>query len=291
MKILLTGANGQLGRCIQDRIPQEWHLDVMDSGLLDITDKQQVMQRVAQCSPDIIINAAAYTAVDKAESESLQAEKVNAQGAKFLALAAKEHQARLIHISTDYIFDGSQSTPYSEVDIPTPVNVYGKTKFAGEQAIESILTNAVIIRTSWVFSEYGNNFVKTMLKLGQERQHLTIIHDQRGCPTYAGDLAQTIIELIQNHPQAQGIYNYCGASDVSWYEFSELIFDIAVSDNWLLTRPYIEKITTSEYPTPAKRPQYSLLDCSKLLNLGIERSDWKKSLCKVVKSLCDNETK
>ncbi|CNK75752.1 dTDP-4-dehydrorhamnose reductase [Yersinia enterocolitica] len=285
MKILLTGANGQLGRCIKDRIPREWHLDAMGSEQLDITDKQQVIQVITSLSPDIIINAAAYTAVDKAESEPLLADNVNSQGVGFLASVAKKQGARLIHISTDYVFDGVKATPYNELDTSAPINVYGRTKLAGEQVIVTTLPNAVIIRTSWVFSEYGNNFVKTMLKLGKERKQLNIINDQRGCPTYAGDLAQAIIELIKNHQQAHGVYHYCGSNDVSWYDFAELIFEIAVNEHVLPAKPSITKIATSEYPTPAKRPQHSLLDCSKLFELGIRKSDWEKSLRAVIKKL------
>ncbi|MEI7178173.1 dTDP-4-dehydrorhamnose reductase [Pectobacterium carotovorum] len=281
MKILLTGANGQLGRCFQDRLPAEWEILATDTAELDITDLEHVEQTVKQFKPDAIVNAAAYTAVDKAESEPELAEKINVIGPENLAIVASKQGIRLVHVSTDYVFDGNATEPYREDSATNPLSVYGKTKLAGEQAVAKASSEAIIVRTAWVFSEYGNNFVKTMLRLAKERDTLSIVNDQRGCPTYAGDLAQAIISLLEKNAEG-GIYHYCGDKEVSWYEFAQAIFSAAVQKALLSKAPTLIPITTTQYSTPAHRPTYSILASEKIKALGIALSDWKNMLKKTI---------
>jgi len=281
MKILLTGASGQLGRCIQDRLPEGWEIHAVGSAQLDIGDKAQVEQAVRAYQPDAIINAGAYTAVDKAESEPEAAARVNTQGPENLALAARDSGAKLIHVSTDYVFDGQGTRPYLETDTTNPLGVYGKTKLDGEKAVLAVLPEAAIVRTAWVFSEYGNNFVKTMVNLAEKRDALGIVSDQRGCPTYAGDLAQALITLLQVQAQG-GIYHYGGDHEVSWFEFADRIFDVAVAEGRLAKKPVLTGVTTEEYPTPAKRPAYSVLDGEKIKALGVALSDWDSALKDII---------
>ncbi|MBN3132405.1 MULTISPECIES: dTDP-4-dehydrorhamnose reductase [Pectobacterium] len=281
MKILLTGANGQLGRCFQDRLPAEWEILATDSAELDITNLEHVERTVKQFKPDAIVNAAAYTAVDKAESEPELAAKINVTGPENLAIVASKQGIRLVHVSTDYVFDGNATEPYREDSVTNPLSVYGKTKLAGEQAVAKASSEAIIVRTAWVFSEYGNNFVKTMLRLGKERDALSIVGDQRGCPTYAGDLAQAIISLLDKNAEG-GIYHYCGDEEVSWYEFAEEIFKFAVQNSVLSKAPTLASITTQQYPTPAHRPVYSSLSGEKLKKQGVNFSGWRVALEKIV---------
>ncbi|RRO08360.1 dTDP-4-dehydrorhamnose reductase [Pectobacterium aquaticum] len=281
MKILLTGANGQLGRCFQDRLPAEWEILATDSNELDITDLERVEEVVKNFQPDAIVNAAAYTAVDKAESEPKIAENINVRGPHNLATVATKYNVRLVHVSTDYVFDGNSTEPYSENSPTNPLSVYGKTKLRGEQAVTKASPEAIIVRTAWVFSEYGNNFVKTMLKLGKERDKLSIVGDQRGCPTYAGDLAQAVIHLLEKKAEG-GIYHYCGDKEVSWCEFAEEIFKVANKKNAISFIPTLSAISSEEYSTPAKRPKYSSLDCIKIKNFNIYPSDWLKKLNTII---------
>lgn len=277
MKVLLTGANGQLGRCFQDRLPAGWQILATDAAELDITDLAQVTAAIAAFKPDAIVNAAAYTAVDKAESETELAERINATGPANLASVAAQHGIRLLHVSTDYVFDGNANMPYTEQSPTNPLSAYGITKLAGERAVSAAAPDAIIVRTAWVFSEYGNNFVKTMLRLGKERDALNIVDDQRGCPTYAGDLAQTIIALLRQNA-AGGIYHYTGDKEVSWFEFAQAIFSVAVQKAVLSKVPTLTPITTAQYPTPAHRPAYSTLAGDKIKALGITLSDWQGAL-------------
>lgn len=284
MKILLTGANGQLGRCFQDRLPESWQVWATDSAELDITDREKVLAAVQTYQPDAIVNAAAYTAVDKAESEPELAARVNKTGPENLALAAKAVDARLVHVSTDYVFDGTATVPYVETDATNPLGVYGQTKLDGERAVEAVLPAAIIIRTAWVFSEYGNNFVKTMLRLGKDRDKLGVVADQRGCPTYAGDIAQAIIDLLKQNA-AGGIYHFCGDKEVSWHGFAEAIFAQAVKQGKLTKSPVVNAITTEQYPTPAKRPGYSSLDCQKIIALGVQLSSWQTAMGRIISKI------
>ncbi|KAA8999853.1 dTDP-4-dehydrorhamnose reductase [Affinibrenneria salicis] len=277
MKILLTGSNGQLGRCFQDRLPAEWLVWATDSDKLDITSREKVLAAVKKFQPNVIVNAAAYTAVDKAESEPELADLVNKVGPQNLALAAESVGARLVHVSTDYVFDGTATVPYVETDKTNPLGVYGKTKLEGEIAVSHILPDAIIIRTAWVFSEYGNNFVKTMLRLAKDRDELGIVSDQLGCPTYAGDIANAIVQLINKNADA-GIYHYCGNIEVSWYEFALEIFKYAETKRLLDKIPRLNPILTEQYITPAKRPGYSVLSCEKIKKYEVILSDWKLAL-------------
>ncbi|WP_233979691.1 dTDP-4-dehydrorhamnose reductase [Pectobacterium versatile] len=281
MRILLTGANGQLGRCFQDRLPAEWEILATDSAELDITEIEHVERTVKQFKPDAIVNAAAYTAVDKAESEPELAAKINVTGPENLAIVASKQGIRLVHVSTDYVFDGNATEPYREDSATNPLSVYGKTKLAGEQAVAKASSEAIIVRTAWVFSEYGNNFVKTMLRLGKERDALSIVSDQRGCPTYAGDLAQAIISLLEKNAEG-GIYHYCGDKEVSWYEFAQSIFLAALNQGVLEKIPQLNPIRTEQYPTPAHRPANSSLSGKKIEALDILLSDWRSILSKVI---------
>ncbi|WP_262264744.1 dTDP-4-dehydrorhamnose reductase [Pantoea dispersa] len=268
MRVLLTGAYGQLGRCLLDRVPAEWILLACGSAELDITDRPAVERVVKKFRPDVIINAAAYTAVDKAETDRIRAMKVNAIGPENLAIAAHQHGARLIHLSTDYVFDGSKKTPYTESDLPCPINFYGLSKWEGEKRVFSVLPDAVVIRTSWVFSEYGANFVKTMLRLAETRSEISVVNDQFGCPTYAGDLAQAIITLA-SRAEAAGVYHYCGDVAVSWCEFAQAIFVAAQRD------VLVKGIGSAQYPMAAARPANSVLNTVRIAALGIEASDWQ----------------
>lgn len=268
MRVLLTGAYGQLGRCLLDRVPAEWILLACGSAELDITDRPAVERVVKKFRPDVIINAAAYTAVDKAETDRIRAMKVNAIGPENLAIAAHQQGARLIHLSTDYVFDGSKKTPYIESDLPCPINFYGLSKWEGEKRVFSVLPDAVVIRTSWVFSEYGANFVKTMLRLAETRSEISVVNDQFGCPTYAGDLAQAIITLA-SRAEAAGVYHYCGDVAVSWCEFAQAIFVAAQRD------VLVKGIGSAQYPMAAARPANSVLNTARIAALGVEASDWQ----------------
>lgn len=289
MKVLLTGSKGQLGSCFQDRLPAGWDVWATDSDTLDITDLDKVKQAVAQYQPDVIVNAAAYTAVDKAETEPELAGLINATGPKNLALAAKEAGARLVHVSTDYVFDGKATTPYVETDATNPLGVYGQTKLDGELAVAEVLPEAIIIRTAWVFSEYGNNFVKTMLRLAKDRDTLGIVADQRGCPTYAGDIAQAIIDLLQKEAEG-GVYHFCGDKEVAWNEFAEAIFVSALKSGVLAAKPQINGITTEQYPTPAKRPKYSVMNCRKINSQGVTLSMWHERIDDVIAKIINNSS-
>ncbi|AYM89680.1 dTDP-4-dehydrorhamnose reductase [Serratia sp. 3ACOL1] len=284
MKVLLTGSKGQLGSCFQDRLPTGWELWATDSDVLDITDLSAVKAAVAEFKPNIIVNAAAYTAVDKAETEYELAASINKTGPENLALAAKDVDARLVHVSTDYVFDGTATTPYTETDVTNPLGVYGQTKLDGEIAVATVQPEAIIIRTAWVFSEYGNNFVKTMLRLAKDRDTLGIVADQRGCPTYAGDIAQAIITLVQKNANG-GIYHFGGDKEVAWSEFAISIFDIAIEKKVLTKKPNVNGISTDQYPTPAARPKYSVLNCAKIKEEGVFTSAWESALRLVIAKL------
>lgn len=282
-KILITGSNGQVGHCLVQKLTGKAEILATDSQQLDITNYQKVLETVGQFSPDVIVNVAAYTAVDKAESEPETAMAVNADGAENLAKAAQSVGATLLHISTDYVFDGAKDMPYKENDITNPQSIYGQSKLAGEQAVLAACDKVVILRTAWVFGEHGNNFVKTMLRLGSEREELGIVSDQFGAPTYAGDIAEALIAItkaiIAGKPVNYGIYHYSGLPYVSWYDFATAIFEQAEKQLLLDNVPKLTAIATSEYPTPAKRPVNSCLDCGKIQQyFDIQASDWQQAL-------------
>lgn len=279
--VLVTGASGQVGSEIKEIVNDGLDLksDVnfyfTDSKTLDITDHDEVKGYIEKNAISSIINCAAYTAVDKAESDETNADTINHLAVKNLAQIAKEKEIKLIHISTDYVFDGTNHRPYMESDETSPRGAYGKTKLDGEEAmLESNPKNSLIIRTSWIYSSYGANFVKTMLRLGKEKDSLGVIYDQVGTPTYAKDLARTILEIIPkiNNEKVE-IYNYSNEGVLSWYDFAKEIMRMAKLEC------KINPIETKEYPTPATRPHYSLLNKSKIKkDFGIVIPYWKDSL-------------
>jgi len=257
LKILVTGAAGQLGRCLIEQGTME-DLDIDDYGrnMLDITNLDGVRSVVKNSNPDAVINAAAYTAVDKAESEPEQAFAVNEQGSKNLAIACSEADIPLIHVSTDYVFSGTASVAYREDDPVDPQGVYGVSKLAGERAVLEHCHKYIIVRAAWVYSEYGNNFVKTMLRLSESRNQLSVVDDQIGNPTYAGDIATALLEICKNLLTAcnnkggqWGIYHYAGATKASWYEFAKVIFEGAFDAGLIDKRLEVTPISTAEYPT------------------------------------------
>lgn len=283
LKIAVTGAHGQLGRKVVEQLSKVVQLRAYGRADLDVSDEIQVNELLGDFSPDVIINAAAYTAVDKAEIETALADKLNHQAPMYLAKIAEKLDAVLIHVSTDYVFDGKHNKPYTENDIPAPKNVYGNSKLKGELAVQTFCKKHIIIRTSWVFSEYGNNFVKTMLRLAEQKNELSVVADQVGGPTYAGDIAAAIKNIIDKISASTsipwGIYHYCGLPYVNWFEFSGAIFRAAVEHKVITQAPILKAIKTESYPTPAKRPAFSKLDCSKIASVfDIHGSDWQSAL-------------
>ena len=283
-RILITGGSGQVGHCLKAQLEGCAELSVPDSSALNITDRRSVRQAVETFRPDYIINAAAYTAVDKAESDAGRAFAVNRDGARHLAEAAEASGAAMLHISTDYVFDGAGGAPYDEAAPTAPQNIYGASKLAGEQAVLAACRRAVVMRTSWVFGAHGQNFVKTMLRLGRERDSLGIVADQYGAPTAAADIAAALITIVRRHTPEQlaeraGIYHYCGSPYASWFEFAETIFAEAAAQGVLAKIPAVKPIATADYPTPAKRPADSRLDCGKIRAVfGIGPCDWHSAL-------------
>lgn len=280
--VLVTGADGQLGQCIQNITHQFPSLDFLfaDRNTLDITVANDVLDFFETNAIDWCINCAGYTAVDNAENDQENAYKVNSIGAKNMAQACQKNDVKMVHISTDFVFDGLKTTPYTELDKTNPVNVYGESKLKGENEIKQILDKHFIIRTSWLYSEYGNNFMKTMLGLAQDRQELSVVNDQLGTPTYAGDLARVVLNIIKLRSQNYGVYHYSNEGITSWFEFAKAIFE---ESNIEL---YIIPIETKDYPTLTKRPRYSVLDKSKIKKmLNVEILDWRQSLRKALLKL------
>lgn len=259
MKVLVTGAGGQLGQELARTTPTGMHVKWMGSADCDVADAGQVAAVLAREQPDVIINAAAYTAVDKAESEPETAAKVNALGPAHLAAAAG--QARLLHVSTDFVFDGSSGRPYRTDDSVNPLSVYGRTKLQGEVPVLALGERGLVLRTSWLYSRSGGNFVKTMLKLMATRPSLRVVADQVGAPTWANGLARALWQAVQT-PAMQGVHHWRDAGAASWYDFAVAIAEEARALG-LLSRPAeVLPIATADYPTPARRPSYSLLDCT-----------------------------
>lgn len=274
MNILITGANGQLGnsmRKIAGNYPQHTFI-YTDMPEVDITNLPLLEGLVKKENIGAIINCAAFTAVDKAESCEELAAKINVDGAKNLAIAAKSVGAKLIHISTDYVFDGKSSLPLKETDATQPIGVYGRTKRQGEIEVEKTGCDAIVIRTAWLYSEYGNNFVKTMLRLGKERESLNVVYDQIGTPTYATDLAIAIMTLLEKGFKGFDTYHFSNEGVISWFDFTKTIFEIA----GLNTK--VNAIESFEYPTAAERPAYSVLNKRKIKTAGVHVPYWKDSL-------------
>jgi dTDP-4-dehydrorhamnose reductase len=289
MVILVTGANGQLGQSLQYIAHNHPQINFVfcDSKTLDITQKEIIESVFKANKPDFCINTAAYTAVDKAETETEKAYEINVSGAKNLAEVCQTYKTKLIHVSTDFVFDGSldenQTTKgYTEDDVPNPKSIYGQTKLAGEKAIQAVFDDYFIVRTAWVYSQFGNNFMKTMLRLGAEKDSLSVVNDQIGTPTNAVDLAEALMKIIlfviQNPTQKPyGIYNFSNEGSCSWFDFAQKIFEIK---NINIA---VQPIPTSSYPTPAERPKYSVLDKTKIKSVfGITIKSWEESLNKTI---------
>jgi dTDP-4-dehydrorhamnose reductase len=276
-KILVTGAKGQLGSELDvlSKNYSQFEWIFTDRTELDLCDLDNLASKLSSINPQFIVNCAAHTAVDRAESELELADVLNHKSVAVMAKWSAKNDCKLIHISTDYVFDGTAATALNESAPTNPINVYGVTKSAGEKACMKENPNAIIIRTSWVYSSFGANFVKTMSRLMQERDSLNVVNDQVGSPTYAGDLAQAIMTIITHKHWQAGIYNFSNEGEISWYEFALAIQEIGGFDCT------INGIPSSAYPTPAQRPQYSLLDKTKIKNtFGIVVSNYKESLVK-----------
>ena len=272
-RFLITGANGQVGYCLTQQLKDKHEILAVDRNELDITDQNAVQKAVQSFQPD----------VDRAETEVELSEAINVKGPQYLAEAAKSIGATILHISTDYVFDGQGEGKYKETDITNPQGVYGRTKLYGEQVVAQSNEKFIVLRTAWVFGEHGNNFVKTMLRLAKTRDTLGVVADQIGGPTYAGDIAAALIHIseriINNLNVEYGIYHFSGEPYVSWYDFAKTIFAEAVSQNVLKKAPLVSSITTADYLTPAKRPANSCLDLTKIQQIfGIQPSNWKKAL-------------
>ena len=291
MKILLLGKNGQVGSELQSSLARLGEMTACDRGDLDLTNANAIRQKIRSLRPNIIVNAAAYTAVDLAEDEPEKAYAVNAVGPKNLAIWCQEYHIPLIHISTDYVFSGDKASPYLENDATNPVSVYGKTKLAGEQFIQDICPQHIILRVSWVFGQYGKNFVKTIIRLAKERETLKIVDDQIGNPTSAADIARVLLEIALTLSRCSfsesgwGTYHYCGKNTVSWYQFACAIIEEAQKYDSLKVKEILP-ITTNEFPTKAKRPQNSALNCDKITTLlEIPQESWRGYLDELVESL------
>lgn len=274
-KILVTGSNGQLGKELKKLAPgfPEFDFIFLSREDMPIHHFEMVRHYFSVYAPDYVVNCAAYTAVDRAESEKDRAFQINGEAVGVLAAICKELGTKLVHISTDYVFDGTAISPYKEDDTPNPQSVYGASKLEGEKQALHFNPNSIIIRTSWVYSEYGKNFVKTMLKLMSEKEEVNVVYDQLGSPTYAADLAEVILQIIHSGKWQPGIYHYCNEGIISWYDFAVAIKKLTGSTC------KINPIPTSQYPTAAKRPAYSALDTSKIITVyGIRAKNWKDSL-------------
>lgn len=282
MNILITGCNGQLGNEMQllEKVnPQHQYFNT-DVAQLDITNPKAIEEFVNNNAIDIIVNCAAFTAVDKAESSQELCHLLNAKAPEYLAAAVAKRGGYLVQVSTDYVFDGTNHTPYTEDEATCPNSVYGSTKLEGEKLAMAACANTMIIRTAWLYSTFGNNFVKTMIRLGQEKPELGVIFDQIGTPTYAGDLAAAIMAAI-NHGIVPGIYHFSNEGVISWYDFTKAIHRIAG-----ITSCHVKPLHTTEYPTPAARPHYSVLDKTKIKQTyGIEIPYWEESLEKCIAKL------
>jgi len=290
MKIMIIGANGQLGWEL-NKGGMEWGFAVesLDLPDFDITDHTSVETKIKQTNVNVVINAAAYTAVDQAESEPQLAFAVNRDGPAYIASACATFGVPLIHVSTDYVFDGTQKEPYVETDPISPLGIYGQSKAAGEDEIRKILPDNIIIRTAWLYGIHGHNFVKTMLRLGCEREIIRVVSDQFGCPTNAADLADAILSVITKLKEGNdiqwGTYHFCGDGATTWHGFAEAIFSIAKKHSSLLVKKVVP-VASSEFPTPAKRPTNSVLNCSLIKKyFGIHTRPWEESLTDMIEQL------
>lgn len=286
MRVLVAGRSGQLARALAARLPAEGHeVIALEPPRLDLADRASLAAAVAAVAPDLVINAAAYTAVDRAEDEPGRARAVNAEGAGWLAAAAAARGVPFLHVSTDYVFDGLKGSPYLEDDPPNPVGVYGATKAEGERLVLAANPRSVVLRTAWLCSPHGSNFVRTMLRLAQEREELRVVADQHGAPTFADDLAEAAARLAPRLVAAPagdasfGLFHLCGAPYTTWHGFAREILDQAARRGH--PRPRLVPIATADYPTRARRPPDGRLDCTRIgLVHGIAPADWRLSLAR-----------
>lgn len=291
-RILVTGSSGQLGQELQPFLAPLGEVSSLSREQLDLAQPEAIATIVADLKPDIVINAGAYTAVDRAETETDLAFAVNGKAPGVLAKAAQQVGATLVHISTDYVFDGTQSHPYQDTDPTNPIGAYGKSKLMGEEAVKANCDRYLLIRTAWVYGSHGkSNFVKTMLRLGAEREELRVVFDQVGSPTWTGDLAQAIAQLVPHlspefSPELTGTYHYTNSGVCSWYDFAIAIFEEAKAIGFPLKVERVVPITTAEYPTPARRPAYSVLSCAKISKvLGTHPPHWRQGLRQMLAEL------
>ncbi len=291
MRIMLFGAAGQVGSdCLIALKTKAHEVIAVTRNQLDFADECAVVSYVEQCKPNVIINACAYTAVDKAESESDLADQINHKTVAALAKCCHVNGILLLHLSTDYVFDGHADTPYLEDSCVNPLSVYGKTKLQGEKAIEEHATQYIILRTSWVFGENGNNFVKTMLKLAKDRDQLSVVSDQSGRPTYAGHIVNVLLFFVEKYNKdgiiPYGIYHCSSSGETSWYEFAQAVFEQAYIAGVIAKKPQVSPIPSSAYPTPAPRPMYSTLDTSKLEStIGQALPSWREGLSRFMDAI------
>jgi dTDP-4-dehydrorhamnose reductase len=288
VNILVFGAGGQVGHEVgRAAWPASWHVAALDRAAADITQPRSVEEAFARERPDLVVNLAAYTAVDRAESEPDAAWAANETGARHVARRCAAAKTPLVHLSTDYVFDGSKAGPYREDDPVNPIGVYGRSKEAGEHAVREALAGHVILRTAWIFGSHGGNFVKTMLRLGAERPELRVVADQRGSPTAAADIAAALVAIARQVAEgaaAWGTFHFAGAGATSWHGFAEAIFDAAAARG--RPRPRVAAIGTADYPTAARRPANSVLDCGRIARqYGIAAPDWRPALEAVLDEL------
>lgn len=290
MKIMLTGAGGQLGRCLtttanQGQLPAGWVLHDLSRQQLDIRDAVAVNSAVARLRPDVVINAAAWTDVDAAQEHAEQVMATNALGAAHVAAAAAQAGARLFHLSTDYVFDGTARVPIDETVRPSPLNVYGASKLAGERAVRDQAPDAVVVRTSWLYSVYGKNFVKTILKRGVRHRVLDVVDDQMGSPTLAADLASAILHLVQRPGLPGGLYHYAGNEAMTWFEFACNIVDCAARHDAAWADVRVQAISTRDLSLTAPRPAYTVLSCEKIKAAGVLLHGPRERLEQVVRAI------
>lgn len=293
-RILLIGKTGQVGQELQDTLKLLGDVVALGRSDLDLTQPESIRQSIAHIQPEIIINAAAYTAVDKAETEPELAFAINGVAPTIMAESAQKLGATLVHISTDYVFDGKHNTPYTEEDDCNPIGVYGKSKLQGELGIKTNTDRHIILRTAWVYGTRGHgNFVKTMLRLASDREEIKVVADQIGSPTYSQDIAVAITQLVSKlsfHAGIFGTYHYTNSGVASWYDFAYTIFEVAKQLDFPLKIERVVPITTSEYPTPASRPTYSVLSTQKISQtLGTFPVHWRQALVKMLTELANNQ--
>ena len=296
LKALITGGTGQVGTELIRR-GDCCHFDIVapNRAEINLLNESDVYSQLNSIRPDIVVNSAAFTAVDAAETECDMAFKVNRDAVRIMANSCNLLSIPLIHISTDYVFDGTKAGSYKETDLICPIGVYGRSKEAGEAKVRELLEKHIILRTSWVYAAHGNNFVKTMLRIGKERQNLNVVNDQFGAPTFAGDIADAILSIakkVLEHDALEfwGTYHYTAKGRTSWKDFAEVIFETA--STWLPNKPYVEGIPSSQYPTAAKRPANSVLNCAKVdLELGPPRRHWREGLDEVLDELRMNQNR